>query len=351
MDVNIEQCYDLVIDIIKGKKVANIVSSPGIGKSDLVRKIAKSLKLKVVDIRLAQCDPMDLVGLPNMDRTNNVTKLGSTDNTIKRSCYAPPDMYPLEGDTIPKGYIGWLLFFDEMNSAPLSVQASAYRIILDRMVGQHNLHKKVIMMCAGNRTSDRAVVNRLSTAMQSRLIHLNIVADHKVWLNWADDNDIDYRIKSFIHFKPDLLHYFNPKHTDDTFPTPRTWSFLSDMIKPMVVLEDKKLPLIVGTIGNGTAIEFLEYSKIFGQLPTLEDLLISPETTPIPDEPSVQYAMSTMLAKEINEGNVDTLMLYVNRLPGEFQVITLTNTIKKNNKLIDHDCIETWITEHAEEFI
>ncbi len=313
------------------------------GKSDLVRKIADKFKLKLIDIRLSQADPTDLSGFPSINNEEGK-------NSIKRSYYAPPEMFPLENDELPDGYAGWLIFFDEMSSAPISVQAASYKVILDKEVGQHKLHKKVVMMCAGNKTSDRAIVNRLSTAMQSRLIHLNLAVDHKIWLQWANDVDLDYRVKSFINFKPDLLHSFNPKHEGDTFPAPRTWSFLSDIIKPMKVLTEDKIPLIAGTIGEGSAYEFFEYSQIFGQLPTLKDLLADPDTIPIPDEPSILYAMSTMLGMNIDENNVDVLINYINRMPAEFQTISLKNAIKKNNKLLDHSCIEDWIIEHSDEF-
>lgn len=37
-----------------------IVGSPGLGKSAIVHKYAKEHNLKVIDLRLAQCDPTEL---------------------------------------------------------------------------------------------------------------------------------------------------------------------------------------------------------------------------------------------------------------------------------------------------
>jgi hypothetical protein len=42
-----------------------------------------------------------------------------------RSVYHPPKDIPIVGDKVPEGYNGWLLFLDEMNTAPKAVQAAA----------------------------------------------------------------------------------------------------------------------------------------------------------------------------------------------------------------------------------
>lgn len=129
--------------------------------------------------------------------------------------------FPIEGDPIPHGYSGWLLFLDEATSAPPAIQAAAYKLILDRMVGSHHLHKNVAIVCAGNLETDNAIVQPMSTALQSRLVHMELVIDHQEWIDWAVQNDIDHRITSFIGFKPSALFTFTPDHTDKTYACPR----------------------------------------------------------------------------------------------------------------------------------
>lgn len=34
--------------------------SPGMGKSDIIKSIAEDFNLKLIDLRLSQCDPSDL---------------------------------------------------------------------------------------------------------------------------------------------------------------------------------------------------------------------------------------------------------------------------------------------------
>ena len=186
--------------------------------------------------------------------------------------YAPPTTFPLENlDEIPVGYEGWLLFLDEINAAPPAIQAAAYKLVLDRQIGSHNLHKRVAIVCAGNKATDKAIVNRLSTAMQSRMIHLNLMVDTESWLEWANTHNVDHRVISFIKFRPELLHKFNPSHADNTFASPRTWEFLSKIIIDKKEFTKTDHAVLVGTVGEGPATEFRAFCDVYKDLPTIED--------------------------------------------------------------------------------
>jgi len=265
------------------------------------------------------------------------------------------DTFPLEDDPIPEGYKGWLILFDEFPSAPMSVQAAAYKIVLDKMVGQHKLHPKVAMMAAGNLLTDRAIVNRISTALQSRMIHFELIVNAKDWFYWAQQNDIDHRIVSFLQFTPDLLHKFDPDHTDHTFACPRTWHFQSDIIKPWKEITFKKLPVMAGTITEGIAREFVGYCEIFESLPTIKDILSGPKTFSIPDnEPSIMHAISGLISSYAQVDNMDVLIHAIERLPVEFQIISLKGCVRKNTTfqaLKEHSSIKKWVTQNAQELL
>ena len=107
----------------------------------IVKSIAEEYNLKMIDLRLAQCDPTDLLGFPHIDGD--------------KARYVPMDTFPLEGDPLPINpvtgiaYSGWLLFLDEFNSADKGVQKAAYKLVLDRMTGLYHLHKNVAISAAG----------------------------------------------------------------------------------------------------------------------------------------------------------------------------------------------------------
>jgi len=298
MHINISQASDAVMDVLKVKLVPFVTSSPGLGKSSLAAQIADQNNLQLVDIRLSQCDPSDLAGLPFVQEDNA---------GHKRATYLPINIWPLEGDTLPEGKDGWLILLDEFNSAPLSVQAAAYKLVLDRQVGMYPLHPRALLMAAGNLSTDKAIVNRTSTAMQSRLIHFTLEVDKESWMVWADANGIDHRIKSFINFKPAALHRFDANHTEDTYPAPRTWEFLSRIIKHYPTLTANKLPVIAGCIGEGMAREFYSYSQIYTKIPNISNILKDPENVSFDDTPSTHHALVGMVASYMTPENTDTL--------------------------------------------
>ena len=208
-----------IIRCIKAGLVPFIQSSPGIGKSSIVRQIANEFRLKLIDHRLSTSSPEDLLGLPHFEGNKAV--------------FAPfRDIFPLEDTPLDPTYDGWLLFFDEFNSAPRSVQAACYKIVLDREVGQHKLNKRCVVVCAGNLLDDNAITVNLSTAMQSRLIHLVMRPDLNEWMeNVAIKEHYDERVTTYLKMFPQHLMVFDPEHTDHTFACPRTWEFVNKLIK------------------------------------------------------------------------------------------------------------------------
>lgn len=333
MKVKISQAKGMVTKFIKAKLVPFIHGSPAIGKSAICHQIAKEYGLKVIDIRLAQCDPSDLNGFPKIDG--------------HKATYVPMDTFPIEGDKVPEGYNGWLIFFDEMSSAKEAVQAASYKIILDRVVGQHHLHKNVVMVAAGNLDTDNAIVQPMSTALQSRMVHIELEVDVKEWVDWASSNDIDYRITSYLNFKPSNIYTFNPDHSDKTYASPRTWDFTNKILKESDIGEENTLAMLAGTLSEGVAREFVGFCKIFQDLPTIQQIMAAPKTLKIPSEPSILYALTGSIAHNVTKSNVTDLMEYVSRIPIEFQVVCLREMIRRNKEIMGTPAIQSWISKSA----
>ena len=267
--------------------------------------------------------------------------------TGEKASYKPMDTFPIEGDTVPKGYNGWLLFLDELNSAPPAIQSAAYKVILDRMVGNHKLHKNVAIVAAGNLETDNAIVQPMSTALQSRMAHLELVVDSKEWVDWASSNEVDHRITSYINFRPDALYTFSPDHTDKTYASPRTWEFANRILQVTDAASSEALPMLAGTISEGVAREFLGFCKIHMNLPKLGEIIANPTSIKVPDEPSVLFAMTGALGNNAAEDNIGALMKFISRLPVEFQVVSLREIVRRNKKLIQHEAVREWVTKSA----
>ncbi|MNO13124.1 hypothetical protein D3C76_27500 [compost metagenome] len=314
----------LITKILAAGLVPFIQSSPGMGKSAITRLVAKEFMLKLLDHRLSTSEPTDLTGLPWF-------KDGY-------AAFAPfRDLFPLDDQPLPEGYEGWLLFLDEFNSAPKSVQAAAYKLILDRMVGQHNLHPNVVIVAAGNLSTDRAIVNALGTAMQSRLVHIEMVLDFGEWLeDVAITEGYDPRIIAFLSQYPSKLMDFDPKHQEKTFCCPRTWEFMNKLVKNEKVIKDEDAPMYAGTITSGVATEFITYSKIFEKLVTVTEILKDPTTARLPDDTAAKWATIATMMEHIDEENFDKLATYANRFDLSFRVLFYRATMVRKPDLRAH---------------
>ena len=338
MIVSPTDCLLAIERILKAGLVPFIKGSPGTGKSNLMAQIAKMFELKLIDNRLSTADPTDLNGFPA--HTQNSTRMG----------YLPPegDLIPLAHDPIPQGFNGWLLFFDELTAADRGVQAASYKVMLDRMVGKYHIHPNCLIAAAGNLDTDKAIVNKMSTAMQSRLVHLTLEVSNEDWQQYALDQDYDYRIRAFLKWRKPLLQNFKPDHTDDTFACPRTWEFASKLIKNRLKLDSIDTAVLIGTLGNGPAIEFKSFTDIFERLPSYEEIANNPLKVDIPNEPSILHALAALIAHEDHLKTIDKVMPFIERLPVEFQVWALRDAIRKDASILNNPAVDAWKIKFAD---
>jgi len=297
-----------------------VQSSPAMGKSAIVAEIAKEFNLKMIDHRLSTSAPEDLSGLPKL--------------TERSASFIPFENFPVEGTPIPDGYQGWMLFLSEFNAASKMVQAAAYKLVLDKMVGLRKLHSNVVIVCAGNLTTDRSIVNPLSTAMQSRLIHLTMELNfdefmEDVALRFAWDG----RIVAFLNMKKALLHDFRPDHNDKTFCAPRTWEFMNKLIKGKEFKTrtradgssfyemEEEAALYAGAITSGVATDFINFTKVYESLPKLKEIIKDPIGTRLPADSSTKWATVTYLIENVANDNLADISIYINRLGSEFRIL------------------------------
>ena len=300
--MNIFQLVPRLVTTLSAGLVPALWGSPGVGKSDAVKGLAAQFNLEVIDFRLSQCESTDLNGIP--DRADG------------RLVWLPPAIIPLAHDALPEGRAGWLLFLDEANSAAVDVQKAAYKLILDRAVGQYALHPNVYMCVAGNLASDRAIVNRMPTPLQSRLVHFQLDVDVDAWLVWAEQNGIDDRIMAFMRFSPDSLQAFKPDSPENTYPCPRTWHMASRIL---AVSKNIDTELLSGVVGQGAALEFTTFTEMFDKLPSLDDIIKSPQRAPMVDEPSITHVLFSLLIKKIDAINANAVVTYASRYAVEYQ--------------------------------
>ena len=260
---------------------------PGIGKSEIVHQIGKTIDAHVIDIRLSLWDPTDIKGIPYFD------------STINKMVWAPPSELPDE--QMASQYKNVILFMDEMNSAAPAVQAAAYQLVLNRRVGTYKLPDNVLIVAAGNREADKGVTYRMPAPLANRFIHLEMKVDFDDWFDWATANRIHKDVAGFLQFSKKDLYDFDPKSNSRSFATPRSWTFVSDLLADDDGDENTLADLISGGVGEGLAIKFMAHRKVSGKLPNPSDILKGKVKKMDTKEISAMYSLTVSLCYELKD--------------------------------------------------
>ena len=277
-----------LIQCFNKKRPVFLWGPPGIGKSELVETITEEMGGYMIDLRLGQMDPTDIRGIPFYNKD-----LGLMD-------WAPP--IDLPSKELASQYPVIVLFFDEMNSAAPSVQSAAYQLILNRRVGKYRLPDNVVMVAAGNREGDKGVTFKMPSPLSNRFVHLEMRPDFDAWQKWAVLNNIHKDVVGYVSFAKQDLFDFDPKTASRAFATPRSWTFVSQLLEdnlPTSVETD----LVAGTVGEGTAVKFMAHRKIAGQMPNPRDILDGKVKDLKVKEISAMYSLTVSMCYELKDLN------------------------------------------------
>jgi len=268
---------------IKKRRPVFLWGPPGIGKSDIVKQIGEDAGREVIDVRLALWEPTDIKGIPyyNADQGKMV--------------WAPPAELPTDPESTA------IIFLDELNSAPPAVQAAAYQLILNRRVGTYELPKGVDVVAAGNREGDRGVTYRMPAPLANRFIHLEAKVDFDDFQEWAVMNAVHPEVLGYVGFAKQDLYDFDPKSPSKAFATPRSWVFVSDLLKEEDCDSDTLHNLVAGAVGDGLAVKFMAHRKIAGKLPKAEDILDGKVKELQVKEVSAMYSLTVSLCYELKD--------------------------------------------------
>lgn len=320
MVAELSNAYSKIINnklAIKTMPSVMLWGPPGVGKSQAVRQIANEIKqntgkkVSVTDVRLLLFNPIDLRGIP----TSNA------DKTL--AVWLKPQIFQMD----TSAEIINILFLDEISAAPQSVQAAAYQITLDRVIGEHKLPDNCIVIAAGNRVTDRSVAFKMPKALANRLLHIEVEGNFCDWKKWAVSSGINDKVVGFLSFRQNYLMEDDTGADHLAFPTPRSWEMVSNILNSINDDVDKMYSLIAGIVGTGVALEFRTWTKVYKELPEIEDIFDG-KMPPMPKNTDAMYALiasMTVYAREHKDdmGRVANSIRYAEKMPPDFSTVLM----------------------------
>jgi MoxR-like ATPase len=248
---------------------------PGIGKSALVRQFAESVGLPCVPLLGSQLAPEDIIGVPQI--------------VDGKSRFCPPTLIARDE--------AYCLFLDELNACSQEVQKAFYSLILDRRIGEFSLPPATVVIGAGNRVEDAAITRPLSSALINRLVHVQLRASARDWLDWAAEADVHELVVSYISNRSDHLWSKPPKH-EEPFSTPRAWDMLSKAIAaygPSITVEEIKV-LASGLLTPAHAQQLVAFARLRERQHDLSAILKGERRWPDkPEERDILYFLTQQL--------------------------------------------------------
>ena len=292
---------------------------PGVGKSQAIRQIAKRLsastgkELRITDVRLLLFNPIDLRGIPT----------ANADKTL--AVWLRPKIF----DMSPSDKVINILFLDEISAAPQSVQAAAYQITLDRVIGEHKLPDNCIVIAAGNRVTDKSVAFKMPRALANRLCHIEIESSFESFSKWAVGSRLDHRVLGFLSFRPDYLNKSDGSDGELAFATPRSWEMVSKLLTSTGKTPEELAPLIKGCVGVGIAVEFTSWCKAYASLPSIKDIFAGKRVA-VPTDTDLLYALVSAMTAYASEHRsnmvgITNSISFAMGMPPDFAAVLLKN--------------------------
>ena len=321
---------------------------PGVGKSQGIRAVAHYIQTKtgkrvaITDVRLLLFNPIDLRGIP------------TADSERRFAVWLKPKIFAMdEAEDVVN-----ILFLDEISAAPPSVQAAAYQITLDRVVGEHRLPDNCLVVAAGNRVSDRSVAYKMPKALANRLCHIEVVEDYHSWALWAQAAGLDHRVQGFLANRRDALCTYNPENEDVAYATPRSWEMVSNILLGGCYSSPQRAyPLLAGCVGEGLATEFCTWCDTHAVLPDI-DRVVRGDFPPIPQSVDALYATSRLMTAAAGDCSdmvkTRNLVLYALRMPPDFTACFFRELFAKGEqvkaRLLRIAEFTRWVTANAKYF-
>lgn len=327
--MNISQLKTFLIAAIPAGLPVLIKGVPGIGKTDIIKTVAKEIKQNLLIFHPCVDEPTDYKGLPAL--IDGKAVFLPYNNLV--------DLMEANEPTIA--------FFDDLGQAEPSVQKALMQIFLAREINGKKISDNITFIAATNRKQDKAGVNGLLEPVKSRFASIvELEVDHKSWIEWALQANLNIGLISFIQFRPNLLQQFAPTNDLINSPCPRTVANLSKLMD-LNLPDDLKYQVYSGAVGEAFTTELLAFLPIMKQLPKIENILNGNDTEP-PARIDVSFAVCAVLAKRVNEINSCNVFPYIEKMISEFQVLFVKTATKEKPEIMETREFKIWANKNSD---
>lgn len=172
--------------------------SHGVGKTEIVKQIAKEQGYNLVVLHLATQDIVDLVGIPTK------TEVEQPDGSIKAvQQWACPEWLEKANKRYEETGEPNLFFLDEFNRGPRLVLAAMLPFLIEGALHAHRIGPKDAVIAAANPPTDDYEVNDLiDKALLNRMAHVIFRPTTEEYIQYLKDTNMDKTTINVIRKNP-----------------------------------------------------------------------------------------------------------------------------------------------------
>jgi hypothetical protein len=332
---SINQCVEVATKILQKSPsaVPFFRGKPGMGKSDSCIQVGHNLGIsddRILIVHVNNHDVVDFTGVPSV--------------TDGQTIFNPTEMFY----KFREGTGAGLIVLEELPQSSTHHQTWAAGFLLERTTPTFKLDKDVRFLVTGNRVEDRAGAKQLLTHLSNRMYEFDMETSLDDWCSWAMDNDVDAKGIAFLRMRPQLLNDFDANRSVN--PTQRAWTQLFTEV-PNDLPVELYMVACQGKVGEGAAAEWVAAKDIMNKMPSIDSIRLTPDKIEIPTEPAIQYAVSTALSMTTEPDAFERDMIYMARMPKEFQMVYITDTLRLHPKLVQTKEFIAWSVANKDIFM
>jgi len=317
------QLRTLLLALIPARKRVLVVGGPGTGKTSIVRQVADELDADVLLSTPSTEDPTEPKGFPwanEKDATAHFKPFGNLARALAATKLT-------------------IWFLDDFGQALPGVQSGYMPLLQGRTADGQELPECVVFVAATNRRADRAGVGGLLEPVKSRFDTIvELVPELDETCQWMiGQQDIAPEVVAYLRWQPDALNQFNPTADLENSPVPRTWEHAGRILSLKIADKAVEAAAVCGAIGDGQGGQLLAFVEMFRQLPSVDGILVDPDSAIVPTQVNVLYAVSTAVASRVTEKNFGRAARYAARLEdaghGDFAALLIRDVIRRKPAL------------------
>lgn len=284
--------------LVKRKRVC-AVGKPGTGKTFEFMRCAAAAGFDYIGVSSPTLSPVKVHGYPRAPKDEGGDATHALFDGIARAFRA----------TRPT-----LLHFRDLGMAGGETLKAILDLVQFGTIDNRTMPEFVVFGADSNDVGHGADVQGLIEPLKTRFhtiveieTNLEDVISYGLARAWPAD------LLAFLRNAPDALHDWKPsKSMRIDGACPRGWEYVAQWINDG--FDDSEV--IAGCVGKGRATQYLAYRQLINELPDINQILMDPTGSPVPENPGARFLVSMALSQHLTAANFGQVIQYTNRLPG-----------------------------------